>query len=235
MLILILMADNLQKRKTQVGSNPDPSTNPDTAIKDLQDLCALAAVYKPAIKIAYENWCWAAHYPTWSTIHSVAQKVNKPNFGLCVDTFQSAGLEIADPSTESGFIDNKPLSEVINQWKQSCSNLAKTIPKEEIYYLQISDAVRPEPRITEKTEGYNEIDKTRGLWSHAYRPLPYSDDGYLPWMDFVKGVLDTGFRGAMSMEVFEKKMEEEDWDMEGYAKRAMEVWEEIKKDLVEGK
>jgi hypothetical protein len=43
--------------------------------------------------------------------------------------------------------------------------------------------------------------RPRGRWSHDYRPLPY-DGGYLLVVEVTKGVLATGFRGWMSIEVF---------------------------------
>lgn len=44
--------------------------------------------------------------------------------------------------------------------------------------------------------------KPRVQWSHEYRPILY-DGGYLPIEDFARAVLKTGFRGWLSMEVFD--------------------------------
>jgi sugar phosphate isomerase/epimerase len=77
--------------------------------------------------------------------------------------------------------------------------LAKTIPRDKIYLLQISDAYKP---VTPLSKHPDEAGmRSRARWSHDSRPLPF--DGYLPVVDFAKAVLRTGFRGWFSYEVFD--------------------------------
>ena len=144
--------------------------------------------------------CWSTHAPDWADVWDICKQVDRPNFGLCLDTFQSAGGEWGDPTTESGMVeDGRSKEQVEKDWKASCEKLSKTIPAEKIFFLQISDAykTKPEPLPKHDIEGV----RPRGYWSHAYRPLPF--EGYLPVVDFTKAVLNTGFRGWFSYEIFD--------------------------------
>jgi hypothetical protein len=57
-------------------------------------------------RLAYENWCWATHVPTWKDAWKIVQAVDRPNIGLCLDTFQTAGGELGDPTAPGGLIEN---------------------------------------------------------------------------------------------------------------------------------
>ena len=73
----------------------------------------------------------------------------------------------------------------------------------------------------------NELDgsgmRPRGRWSHDWRPLPF-EGGYLPVVEVVKAVLQTGFRGWFSIEVFNGR---EDGEMAGVAQRAMRTHQKL--------
>lgn len=63
----------------------------------------------------------------------------------------------------------------------------------------------------------------------SLRPVPFAG-GYLPVVEVAKAVLQTGFRGWFSMEVFDGGSDgsDQDWkDMTGYAKRAMASHERL--------
>ncbi|PYH89034.1 3-dehydroshikimate dehydratase, partial [Aspergillus ellipticus CBS 707.79] len=152
-------------------------------------------------RLAYENWCWSSHAPRWSDIYALVHAVNRPNIGLCLDTFQTAGSEFADPTTSSGLIESEGVSlqEVKDRFAASMETLRTTVPAEKIYLLQVSDAYRPIPRLT---KGVVDGMEPRARWSHAYRPVPYAG-GYLPVEEVGRAVLGTGFRGWFSGEVFD--------------------------------
>lgn len=184
-----------------------------------QDLAELADILaKHNFRIAYENWCWATHAPDWKDVWEIVKRANRPNIGLCLDTFQSAGGEWADPRTESGLIEGVSKEELSKRWKKSCKDLAAMVPSEKIYLLQISDGYKMSPPIEDKnTEGGL---RPRGQWSLKHRLFPY-DGGYLPVEDFTNAVLRTGFRGWFSLEPFDGKASEKYGEMEPYAKKAM--------------
>lgn len=183
---------------------------------DLAELADLLA--EKGFSIAYENWCWATHAPTWKTVWQIVQKANRPNIGLCLDTFQTAGLEWGDPTTKDGLVKASSDEERKTHWHKSLEELAATVPADKIYLLQISDAYKMDPPIEDKKD--EEGSRPRARWSHDYRPLP-CDGGYLPVQDMLHAVLKTGFRSWLSMEVFDG-LEGENTDMNEYTVAAVE-------------
>ncbi|KAL8686729.1 MAG: hypothetical protein Q9218_006906 [Villophora microphyllina] len=212
----------------QVGSTDSPSALPslDALASDLRALCDLLSPH--SFRLAYENWCWATHAPDWKDVWSIAQRVNRPNIGLCLDTFQTAGGEWADPTTASGLLEHPGGKEALEkQFAKSLEELGKTVPKEKIYILQISDAYKPTTPLDKEPD--EEGMRPRGRWSSCLRPIPF-DGGYLPVVDVAKAVLRTGFRGWFSMEVFDGGPEgsDQEWkDMGAYAKKAMRSHERV--------
>lgn len=213
----------------QVGSSDAPAiadASFDDLAADLAELADLAA--EQGARIAYENWCWATRAPGWRDVWTIVKKADRPNLGLCLDTFQSAGGEWADPTTRSGLVEGPdlPRSAVEARWNESLAELATTVPPHKIYLLQISDAYKMDPPLDDAVDGPDGL-RPRGRWSHDYRPLPY-DGGYLPVREFLESVLDTGFRSYLSMEVFDPKGQEKGSpDMGAYAKKAMDSLQKL--------
>ena len=156
-------------------------------------------------------------------------KADRENIGLCLDTFQTAGGEWADPTTKSGLIEDVDRAELERTFKQSLKELSSTILPEKIYFLQISDAYKMDPPLSpEVQDGL----RPRGRWSHDYRPLPY-DGGYLPVAEVASAVLRTGFRGWFSTEIFDGQIEAKsnDGGMESFARKAMAAHEKLMTDI----
>lgn len=201
----------------QVGSSDTPTekigTDRSRFVADLQELADMLA--KKNFRICYENWCWSTHAPDWKDVWDIVKKVDRPNVGLCLDTFQSAGGEWADPTSENGLTGDSKES-VEARFQTSMDELSRTIPKEKIYLLQISDAYRISPPLS-KELGEDGM-RPRGRWSHDYRPLPFNG-GYLPIVDVAKAVLKTGFRGWFSYEVFDSGPDGKglNYDLDAYA------------------
>ncbi|RAK96116.1 sugar phosphate isomerase/epimerase family protein [Aspergillus ibericus CBS 121593] len=208
----------------QVGSTDTPNdkltTSHEDIVADLRELADLLGTRNQ--RIAYENWCWSSHAPTWKQVWEIVHAVDRPNIGLCLDTFQTAGSEYGDPTTSSGHIEEStaPTTELLTQqYIASLDELARTVPADKIYLLQVSDAYKPLSPFENMT-----IDgaRPRALWSHNFRPMPYRG-GYLPIEEMGRAVLKTGFRGWFSMEIFDggKTGKEQPADMGPYAKDAM--------------
>ncbi|KAK1976068.1 xylose isomerase-like TIM barrel [Colletotrichum cereale] len=207
----------------QVGSSDAPgiASSVRERVADLAELADLLATR--GFRVAYENWCWATHAPAWKDVWKMVQLANRPNLGLCLDTFQSAGGEWGDPTTASGRIETGGLGEreLEMSYEISLQELAKTVPPEKVYFLQISDAYKVQPPL-ENEPDQNGL-RPRGRWSHDHRPLPY-DGGYLPILQFLEAVMSTGFRGWLSVEVFDGKFEEKYGDdLETYARKGKEA------------
>lgn len=198
-------------------------------MNDLRELADMLA--KENYRMAYENWCWSTHAPTWKDVWEIVKRIDRPNVGLCLDTFQTAGGEWGDPTTASGLIEDISRSELETKWKASMEELSTSIPPDKIYLLQISDAYKPLNPIEKKIK--NGL-LPRGQWSHDFRPMPY-DGGYLPIEDVTKAVLKTGFRGYFSMEIFDSGPEGKgkDYNLGHFAKSAMENMQRLFKNVAD--
>jgi hypothetical protein len=104
----------------------------------------------------------------------IVQRANRSNIGLCLDTFQTAGGEWGDPTTKSGRIEDGGMSaeELSKTYATSLEDLARTVPADKIYFLQISDAYHMDPPLDATTSQGVGL-RPRGRWSHEHRPLPY--------------------------------------------------------------
>ena len=156
-------------------------------------------------------------------MYELVRATDRPNVGLCLDTFQTAGSEWADPTTSSGLIEVPGLSatQLGERFQKSLEELSKTVPPEMIYFFQISDAYKMAPPLGKDVDESGL--RPRGRWSHDWRPLPFQG-GYLPVVDVVKAVLGTGYRGWFSTEVFDGK---EKGQMPETAKKAMRMHERL--------
>lgn len=176
------------------------------------------------------SYCRATHATTWSTVWDIVKRANRPNIGLCLDTFQTAGGEWGDPTTASGRIETISEEQLERRYEQSLQQLTETVPKEKIYLLQISDAYKP-PFALSKEPDESGL-RPRGRWSHDFRPMPF-DGGYLPIVPMTRAVLKTGFRGWFSMEIFDGGKDGKGKafdDLGAYALRAMQSYKQLVKE-----
>ncbi|OBT81634.1 hypothetical protein VE02_10010 [Pseudogymnoascus sp. 03VT05] len=123
----------------QLGSTDshNVSRSLDVLASDIRELADLLAPH--SFRLAYENWCWATVSPTSSQAWAIVQRVDRPNVGLCLDTFQTCGGEYGDPTTASGLIEEKYIQHSLEKgFTDSLDVLAKTVPSEKIYVLQIT-------------------------------------------------------------------------------------------------
>ncbi|GAA5958982.1 hypothetical protein JCM8115_000712 [Rhodotorula mucilaginosa] len=203
----------------QVGSsdaeNIDKSQ--DKLVQDLRKLCD--RLKEEGFRVAYENWCWSTHAPTWKQAWQLIEAVDRDNLGYNPDSFQIAGAEWADPTREDGLVEAASDEERDARFQRSLDEMAQTIPGDKIYFYQISDAHKVEPPLEDRT--IDEL-RPRGRWSKAYRPFPYAG-GYLPVEKVTRAVLQTGFRGIFSLEVFDggKDGEGKDVNLNEFAQEAM--------------
>ncbi|KAI4124938.1 MAG: hypothetical protein LQ347_005541, partial [Umbilicaria vellea] len=220
----------------QVGSSDSPASKINTShshvVANLRNLADLLAPH--SYRLAYENWCWSTHAPTWKSVWKIVKAVDRPNVGLCLDTFQTAGSEWADPTTASGLIEDHPggTEGLERDFRNSLQELAREVPKEKIYFLQISDAYKLERPLSKGADDSGL--RSRGRWSHDYRPMPF-DGGYLPVVDVARAVLKTGFRGWFSMEIFDggRDGRGKEYDLGEFAKKAMESHKRLLEECAE--
>jgi hypothetical protein len=63
---------------------------------------------------------------TWKTAWDIVQRANRPNLGLCLDTFQTVGSEWADPTTKTGLIETLSLNALQEGFHSSAAS--ETVP-----------------------------------------------------------------------------------------------------------
>ncbi|KAK0747387.1 xylose isomerase-like protein [Apiosordaria backusii] len=201
----------------QVGSSDSAGISSSFAdlATDLRELADMLAAH--GFRLAYENWCWATRAPKWKDVWEIVKMVDRPNIGLCLDTFQTAGGEWGDPTTASGLLEGISAEDLTMRYRDSLKELTRTVPSDKIFFLQISDAYKMDTPMADTEEGGL---RPRGRWSHDWRPLPY-DGGYLPITEFTEAVLKTGFQGWVSVEVFDGKFKDKYGDdLMGFAHKA---------------
>ncbi|KAI8243848.1 3-dehydroshikimate dehydratase [Colletotrichum sp. SAR 10_99] len=108
-------------------------------VGDLVELADLGLKEDPPIRFAYESLCWSTHIDTWEKSWEVACKVDRPNFGLCLDTFNIAGRVWGDPASPTGKIPNADAD-----LKESMERLVRDVDLAKVFYIQVVDAERME-------------------------------------------------------------------------------------------
>ncbi|CAG9946051.1 unnamed protein product, partial [Clonostachys rosea f. rosea IK726] len=188
----------------------------DDLTKDLVELADIFA--KRGFRIAFSIHCRAPYTSTWETIWEIVKEADRPNLGLCLNTFEIAAGEYADPTTKSGLVEELSRVELESRWWRSLTALTHTVPARSIYILQVSDAYKMNPPMEEKNRQRDQPARSR--WSDGYRPQP-SDGGYLPVHIILRAIFQTGFKGWLSMEVFDIKESEGNFDVRDFTKSVM--------------
>lgn len=198
-------------------------------VSELQALSDLASAKDPVIKIAYEPMSWSTHVSTWETTLEIINAVDRPNFGLCLDNFHILTKLWGDPRAVSGKYENadEALASSLEKFK-------KEFPVEKLFYVQLSDGEKFDPPYTEKHEWAVEGEDARFTWSQHARPFPGETEfgGYLPVNDFMKVcVAETGFRGWVSMEIFDRRMKDEKYSIDVAAQRGIRSWKSLQHQI----
>ncbi|KAL3449863.1 xylose isomerase-like protein [Aspergillus insuetus] len=185
----------------------------DTVVNDLRELGDAAAEYSdadggPMLKIGYEGLSWARRN-TWKSTWEVVQKVNRENVGIVLDAFNILAVEFANPYNldGSGRV-HSDLDVAIRTVKNSMSDLVRTVPGEKIFFYQVADAQLMDP--TTFTKPFDPKIPALLPWSRGYRLFPCEKErgGYMPVEIVTAAVLATGYRGPLSLEVFNRSLNE---------------------------
>jgi len=199
-------------------------------VQDMIEVAEMGLKEEPVIKFAYESLAWATYVDTWELCWEVIERVDRPNFGACLDTFNIAGRVYADPASPSGKTPNADA-----EIKASVERLIKTVDVNKVFFVQVVDAERLERPLVKGHEYYNPEQPTRMSWSRNCR-LFYGEQalgGYLPIKEiaeaFLKGI---GYEGFVSMELFSRVMAYPDPEIpEQLARRGSIAWKKLVKDL----
>ena len=202
----------------------------DLIASDFTEVADIGLQASPVIRFAYESLCWATRTDTWESGWHVVQRVNRSNFGVCLDTFNIMGRIYADPASETGCTSNS--DQVVFS---SLQTLLSSLDVKKLFCLQVADGERLSSPLNEHHSYYNAEQPTRMSWSRNCR-LFYgeaSEGAYLP----VKALLATvvrglGYQGYLSFEVFNRRLTETDKNVpEEMARRAAVSFEKMVRDV----
>ncbi|MBU6257512.1 MAG: TIM barrel protein [Burkholderiales bacterium] len=144
-----------------VCSNVQPEASGD--IEQLAEQYAMLAerAQRRGLRIAYEALAWGRQIKLYAQAWAVVQRVNRPNFGLTLDSFHTLALR-DDPA-----------------------GIAR-IPAARIFYVQLADAPWVQTDVL----------------SHSRHFRCFPGQGEFDVTGFLGAVLDAGYRGTISLEVF---------------------------------
>lgn len=227
----ILETDIIQVPSTFLSADKI-SSDTSLIVSDLRELADLGLQQTPVIRFAYESLCWGTYVDTWEKCWSIVQHVDRPNFGMCLDTFNILGRIYADPSSPSG---KNPNAEEFVQ--ASVQRLVEQIKphKDKIFFIQVVDAERLHAPLVPGHAFYNAAQPSRMSWSRNCR-LFYGESergAYLPVRTVAEAIInEIGYDGWVSMELFNRVMNSTDPDVvEELAERAYASWERLVRDL----
>jgi 4-hydroxyphenylpyruvate dioxygenase len=209
-------------------SEDETSGDLDLIVSDMREVADLAAVEN--ISLAYEALAWGTHVDTWEGAWEIVKRVDRPNFGICLDTFNIAARVYADPTAASRRNTNAE-----GEMKASIERLVHTIDVKKIAYVQVVDAEYLAEPLVEGHRLYNASQRSRMSWSRNCRLFYGEQDrgAYLPVKEILQAIIERlGFNGWISAELFNESLTVSNPEVpEQHAKRAAESWKKIEKDF----
>lgn len=202
----------------------------DVIAADLRELADMGAAETPVVRFAYENLCWSTYVDTWEKLWGIVKRVDRPNFGVCLDTFNIAGRVWADPASPTGKTPNADMD-----LKQSLERLVKEVDVSKVFYIQVVDAERMESPLIPGHAFHVDGQPPRMSWSRNARTFMYESgrNAYLPVEDVARALIDgLGYKGYVSMELFSRTMAETGQNVpDEHATRGISSWRTFKQRL----
>ncbi|KAK9450642.1 xylose isomerase-like protein [Limtongia smithiae] len=193
----------------------------DKVVADIREVVDLGAPC--GIKFTYEQMAWAPYNSTWQDIWRIIQKVDRPNFGMLVDTYQWAARVWADIESRSGVVPNADAV-----LRADIADFVATVPTEKIFFIQLCDGERLDQPLTAGHPWYDKSQNPYMSWSRNARLFPYETNkgGYLPVESIAAACLVTlAYRGWVSFEIFNRELLQYDVAIpQEYAERGIAAW-----------
>ncbi|KAF2771185.1 3-dehydroshikimate dehydratase [Teratosphaeria nubilosa] len=197
-------------------------------VSDLRKVADLGA--GKGIQFAYESLCWGTYSDTWEQSWEIVQRVDRPNFGICLDTFNMAGRRYADPASET-----RKTANAEAEIRASLRRLVETVDVRKIAYIQVVDAEYLQDSLDEAHPFYDPAQPARMSWSRNCRTFYGEHDrgAYLPIQAILKAILvDLQFEGWVSAELFNRSLADPGPSVpEEHARRAAVSWQRILHDF----
>ena len=221
---------------TQFRRDEGVTGDMDAIVKDMVEVADLGLKEEPPIKFAYENLAWGTFIDTWDGVWEVVTRVDRWNFGVCLDTFNIAGRVWADPEKEDGTVGPQAGKEL----ESSVKRMVREVDVKKVWYVQVVGAERMKKPLVEGHEWYVEGQPARMSWSRNAR-LFYGEEEkgqYLPVELVARAILDPvgkgglGFEGWVSMELFSRTMNDQAKTVPNeHANRGGEAWSKLVRAL----
>jgi 4-hydroxyphenylpyruvate dioxygenase len=213
----------------QVPSNwLDQGTTGDVEVivADFIEMAELGLQQDPVIRFAYEAVAWGKYIDTWQGAWEVVKRVDRSNFGLCLDTFHIVGRVWGDPTAQNGR--NPKANEDL---QESLLQLVKEVDVKKVFYVQIGDAERLAHPLDQDHPFYSEDRPSRMSWSRNARLFAYEEDrgGYLPVELAVRAIVHgLLYSGWISLELFSRELFKSNPEVPlEYASRAADSWQKM--------
>ena len=200
----------------------------DVVVSDLRKVADMGLQESPIIRFAYEDLCWSTYFDTWEKGWDIVEKVDRPNFGMCLDTYNIAGRVYGDPASPSGKTPNAD-----EDIRKSLAELVQKVDVKKIFYIQVVDAERMRSPLVEGHAFYAADQPARMSWSRNARLFAFEEGGYLPVLDVARSIIEgLGYKGWVSMELFSRTMNEAGDEVpKAHARRAWEAWKKLEKEM----
>lgn len=169
---------------------------------------------------------WSTYYSTWESSLQLIEAVDRSNFGLCLDTFHIATKLWGDCFATSGKYPNADES-----LRASLQRFLDDCPLERVFFVQLSDGEKFDPPFS-NAHPYGEAPQF--TWSKHARPFPYESHlgAYLPVAEIARAwILEKGYIGWISLEIFDRRMRQGDIEPEAAASRGMQSCKRLNADL----
>lgn len=209
-------------------SPQETSASTDLIVSDLRELADLGSQH--GIRFTYEALAWGTHIDTWEACWDVVKKVDRPNFGICLDTFNLAGRVYADPTARFCVRPNAR-----DDLAASLQRLKERVDVAKVFWVQVVDAERLTQPLDSEHPFYVEGQPARMSWSRNCRLFYGEKDrgAFLPIKRILEVIVkELGFNGCLSAELFNRSVAETDEKVpEEHAARAAESFRAIVRDF----
>ena len=209
---------------------PIATGDEDSIINDLREAADLGARQNPPIRFAYEAISWGAYINTWQHAWKIIQKADRPNLGLCLDTFHILAKFYGSPESSSG-----RMSTAVESLRRDLQELARTVRPERLFSVQLADAAKLNPPLSPQHPWYDSSQSPLMTWSRQARLFPLEEEmgAYLPVLDVLRTcVVGIGYRGWISFEVFNVSLFHHDRRVPSlHAQRGMRAWNKCREAL----
>lgn len=230
----IELAHILKTDIIQIPSSFEPAEKMTTDLSriasDLQRVADIGAAASPPLRFVFEALCWGTRVNLWEESWEIVKQVDRPNFGLCLDSFNIAGRIYADPASASG---TTPNADAVVE--ESMRKLVAEVDVRKVFYVQIVDAERLARPLVEGHDFYSAEQPARMSWSRNCRLFYGEEDrqAYLPVRRIAEAFFcGLGFEGWVSLELFNRRMSDEDTGVaEELARRGAASWHRLIRDF----